>query len=251
MTINAIDVANFYRTALGIATTRLIRRRLQEFWPSLPGQTILGLGYPNPYLDLWRPEAARSVAIVPSQMGTVPPPRYGASRTAQADENALPIADLSIDRVLVVHGLEQADSARGMLREAWRILAPEGRMIVIVPNRASIWAYLERTPFGHGLPYTAAQLDRLLKTVMFRVERRGSAVFIPPLRFRPALRSAEVVERVGRKILPGMSGVILIEATKDVTGLVPTIQTRRRVIVESYPHGLHRRADERNVSSRP
>ena len=250
MTANATDFADFYRSALGIATSRLVRRKLREFWPALATENILGLGYPNPYLDLWRLQATRTISIIPSQLWHAHRPRYGATITATAEEDALPIADLSVDRVLVVHGLEHADSARRMLREIWRILAPAGRLVVIVPNRASIWAYLQRTPFGYGQPYTALQLEDLLKAVMFQVERRGSAVYVPPLRFRPLLRGAEVMERVGQRALPGMSGVIMIEAAKDVAGLIPTIQTRRRVIVESYPHGLHRQMGGTNFSSR-
>ena len=43
----------------------------------------------------------------------------------------------------LLHALEEADSPRQLLREAWRILAPEGRIVVAVTNRRSMWSVVE------------------------------------------------------------------------------------------------------------
>ena len=54
-----------------------------------------------------------------------------------------------------------------LLREMWRVLTPEGRLLLIVPNRRGVWARLDTTPFGHGRPYSRGQLERLLTDALF------------------------------------------------------------------------------------
>ena len=69
----------------------------------------------------------------------------------RAEEDALPFPDAIFDRILVVHGLEQAEALRPLLRQLWRVLAPEQKALLLVaPNRTSLWAQVERSPFGHG-----------------------------------------------------------------------------------------------------
>lgn len=230
MSIDAPYVADFYATRRGVMAARLIRARLRALWPDCAGMSVLGIGYPAPYLRLWREQAERCVALAPVQMGARHWPAGQPNLSAVAEEEALPFADVSIDRILMIHGLEHAETARRMLREAWRVLRPEGRMIVVLPNRASPWAYLERTPFGHGQPYSPSQCGRLLASSLFRVERRDIALFMPPLGGAAALKTAMLAERVGRRAMPQAAGVILAEATKDVAGIIPLKEGRRRLV---------------------
>src|ERR1700733_11923658 len=102
---------------------------------------------------------------------------FGASRRREA----LPFPDLLFDRILLVHGFEQADNARRLLREVWRLLKDDGRLIIVVPNRQGLWAYAESTPFGHGQPYSERQLARVLRGLFFKVETKEPALFAPPL----------------------------------------------------------------------
>ena len=215
------NLDGFYATPTGLVAARLLRDRLRAFWPSLRGQCVLGLGYASPFLRLWRTEAARCVALVPPHLPPWRWPRKAPSRTAVAEEDALPFPDLCFDRVLLVHGLETADNARRLLREVWRVLKDDGRLLVVAPNRLGVWAQLERTPFGHGQPYSPGQLEGLLRRQMFRAERRGAALFVPPFRTRPLLRGAEGWERFGRRAFPRFAGLTLLEAEKDVFAAVP------------------------------
>ena len=217
--IHTLD--GFYATPTGLVAARLLRDRLRAFWPSLPGQCVLGLGYASPFLRLWRTEAARCVTLVPPHLPPWRWPRKAPSRTAVAEEDALPFPDLCFDRVLLVHGLETADNARRLLREVWRVLKDDGRLLVVAPNRLGVWAQLERTPFGHGQPYSPGQLEGLLRRQMFRAERRGAALFVPPFRTRLLLRGAEGWERFGRRAFPRFAGLTLLEAGKDMFAAVP------------------------------
>lgn len=227
--------ADFYGTARGAVTARLLRERLSALWPHAPGESILGIGYAAPYLRLWREEARRCVAVTPVQMGATRWPPGASNLTCTAEEDALPFPDLTFDRVLLVHGLEAADNARRLLREVWRVLKDDGRLLIVVPNRSGMWAYWESTPFGHGQPYSQGQLGRLLSTSLFRVERRDYALWMPPSRARLVLRSAPLFERAGRRVMPGFAGVTLTEAVKDVYAAVPlrAVMRRRLVLAEA------------------
>jgi len=228
---------NFYATPVGLVTARVLRDHLRRLWPARRGEAVLGLGYASPFLRLWRPkpgEPGRCVALVTPELPRWRWPRSAASSTAVAEGDALPFPDLMFDRILLVHGLEHAENARRMLREAWRVLKDDGRLVVVVPNRLGLWAHLERTPFGHGQPYSARQLEALLRRQMFAIQRRDQALFVPPFRTRVLLRGAGAWERLGGRICPGLAGVTLMEAGKDFSELIPAGAVRaraRRVVV--------------------
>lgn len=231
MTTDASRTAAFYASSQGAVTARLVRERLSAMWPSAQGEAVLGIGFPAPYLRLWREQAARCVALTPAQTGVLRWPAGGPGLSCTAEEDALPFADLTFDRILLVHGLEMAENARRLLRETWRVLKDDGRLLIVVPNRTGWWAYRESTPFGHGLPYSNGQLGRLLAAGLFRVERREAALWTPPLRSRLVLRAASLFERAGRRVAPGLAGVTLAEAVKDVYAAMPVEAVGRRRMV--------------------
>jgi SAM-dependent methyltransferase len=233
MAIDARDSADFYATRLGRLTARLLRQKLLNIWPNCAGLALLGLGYTAPYLQLWREQSVRSITLSPEQLGPAPWPPGRASLACVGEDDALPFADLSFDRILLVHGLEQAENARRMLREAWRLLKDDGRLIVIVPNRRGLWAYAESTPFGHGQPYSQGQLARLLNSVFFQVEQQEAALFAPPLDWGINLRAFDLWERAGKNVSPELAGLTIAEASKDVHAVMPVRRrsSGRRVLV--------------------
>ena len=223
--------AEFYATRQGAVAARLLRERLALMWPSLPGQSVLGLGHAAPYLRLWRDEAQRCIALTPAEPAPSRWPPNAANLACAADEDALPFPDLCFDRVLLVHGLEAADNARRLLREVWRVLKDDGRLLVVAPNRRGMWAHVESTPFGQGQPYSPGQIDRLLRASMFAAERRDTALYLPPADWRVLLRSAPMWERGGRLLMPSFAGVTISEAVKDLYAAMPTRQVLRRRVV--------------------
>ena len=234
---DVVDLRDFYETQLGAMARRMIRRGVRSMWPDVKGQRILGLGYATPYLRQFLSEAERTLAFMPASKGVLHWPSEGRGLTALVDEAELPLPDLSVDRVLLVHGLESSEYQRDMLREAWRVLTGEGRLLIVAPNRGGIWARLERTPLGWGQPYSAAQLSRLLRDNMFTPTRSRRALYIPPLRTRALLRSAPAWERIGSRWFPTFGGVVLVEAGKQLyaSNLQAERKRFRRPIVVSFP----------------
>jgi SAM-dependent methyltransferase len=234
MAIDARDAVEFYATGLGGQTLRVLRAKLLSFWPDCAGQSVLGIGHTGPFLQCWRERAARCIALSPEPLGPAAWPTGRASLACVAEDDSLPFPDLSFDRILLVHGLEQADHARRMLREAWRLLKDDGRMIVIVPNRRGLWAYVEGTPFGHGQPYSPGQLNRVLGSLFFHVERQDSLLFAPPLNWRLNLRAFDSWERIGSTMAPQLAGLTMAEAGKDLHAVMPLRRPSqgRRVLVD-------------------
>ena len=144
-------VAKFYATAQGAVALRSVRERLALMWPDLAGQSVSGLGYVVPYLRAWRKEAGRCISAMPS--GAVKWPGDGPNLSCAVQEDKLPFTGLSLDRVVLVHGLE---NARRTLREVWRVLKDDGHLLVVAPNRVGPWAHVESTPFGQGQAYSPA-----------------------------------------------------------------------------------------------
>ncbi len=231
MALDTLTAAAFYATPRGGVVAHLLRERLVLMWPRLAGRDVLGLGYAAPYLRVWREHAARCVALTPAQLGVARWPPGGPNLTCTAEEDALPFADMSFDNILLVHGLESAENARRMLREAWRVLRDDGRLLVVAPNRTGLWAHAEGTPFGQGQPYSSGQIGRLLGATFFQVERRDTALYVPPATARMVLRGARVWEGAGRSLLPRLAGVTITEARKDMFAAVPSGGRRRRMVL--------------------
>jgi SAM-dependent methyltransferase len=227
------DVTNFrqfYDTGLGTVARQGIAPRLREAWPETRGMTVLGVGYATPYLEAFQGEASRVLALMLAGQGVVHWPNVGVGQVALAHETEIPLPDESVDRVLLVHALEHTEHIREMLREVWRIMPSSGRLIVVVPNRRGIWARLERTPFGHGHPYSPPQILGLLRETMFSPIATKASLFMPPLKSRIMLRSAKAMENVGRVGL-GVGGVLVAEAAKQIyaiTGTPASLPKRKR-----------------------
>src|ERR1044072_1120243 len=152
MRTDVLDVNEFYGSTLGQTTVRLLRARLREMWPSVRGETVLGLGYAAPFLRPFMEEAQRTMAFMPAQQGVLRWPREGRNHTALVDELDLPLPDRSVDRVLLIHAIECTEQVRPFLREIWRVMADGGKLITVVPTRAGLGAQARRSPVYQGQP---------------------------------------------------------------------------------------------------
>lgn len=207
---------DFYGTDLGQVVRRLLMQRIRARWRRVEGATVVGLGFASPYLGVFRAEAARVGALMPMNQGALVWPARGSRLSVLVDEGRLPLPDASVDRLLVVHCLETAENVRPLLRELWRVLSAQGRLLIVVPNRRGIWARLDRTPFGQGRPYSRAQLDELLTETLFTPINGDGALFVPPLDWRMVVRAAPTVERLGARLPAGFAGVVVTEAVKEL-----------------------------------
>ena len=214
--MDILALRHFYATPLGRQVRRLVAARLATLQPPPADARVLGLGFAAPWLEAWRGQQRCVFAFMPAHQGAMRWPAEGKSGTALVDETALPLPDGCIDLALVAHGLELAPARERMLAELWRVLAPSGHVVFIVPNRTGLWARAERTPFGHGRPFSRGQLEGLLQEAGFTPQRFEHLLFMPPWRLRLLRGSPATWERLGRLLFPGFSGLIMVEAVKQV-----------------------------------
>jgi SAM-dependent methyltransferase len=213
---DVLTLRDFYATPLGRVVRRQLAGRIRARWSGLRGGTLMGLGFATPYLGAYRGEVGHLAALMPSAQGALVWPATGPVMTALVEPEHLPLPDNSVDRLLAVHCIEVAERVRPLLREMWRVLAPEGRLLMVVPNRRGVWARLDTTPFGHGQPYSKAQLERLLAEALFTPVDWSGALHFPPINRPLMLRSSAALERFGARVSPGFSGVIIVEASKEL-----------------------------------
>src|ERR671915_2213218 len=126
MSIDVIDLRNFYAQRLGVVARRFISRGVRARLNDTRGQRVLGIGYAGPYLGLFRDEAERCLAFMPAAQGVVKWPTVRPTLSALVDDLELPLPDASVDRVLLVHALEMSQNPTALLREVWRVLASGG-----------------------------------------------------------------------------------------------------------------------------
>ena len=234
MRVDVLALQRFYASPLGEATQRAAARRLAALWPNADGLDVLGLGYPAPYLGRFRRGARRVVTTMPAAQGAEPWPADGGPvLTTLAEEARLPFMDAVFDRVLLVHALEECEAVHAMLRELWRVMAPEGRLVVIAANRWSFWAQSAASPFGHGRPYSRTQLATLLADAVFEPVVSARALYAPPSAWTPFVRAADAFERVGELVWPAQGGLLLMEAVKRL--YANTARSESRVLLAKAP----------------
>jgi len=229
---DATELDRFYKTRQGLTARRMIGRRIRALWPETRDLDVLGLGFANPYLDPYRRQSRRCISFMPAGQGVIVPAREG-TPTALGDEVHLPFPEALFDRVLLVHALEEADSLPVLLREIWRVMAPEGRLMLVTASRSGMWALSDKTPFGHGRPFTRGQLSGLLEDSLLEATAWSRALYAPPWGWATHRRIASVWEEVGEYAWPGLGGVILAEAVKHTGAVRPqrrTAPVRKRAL---------------------
>lgn len=218
MWVDVLKLREWYRTLQGRVVRRTLYPDIQSLLGFSPQQTMLGLGYCQPYL----PEAKKGQTIVlagPAEMGVTLWPEGGKQRAALVDETALPFAENAFDVILLCHCLEMTGNPHALLQACWHALRPDGRLVVMVPNRAGAWARRDDTTFAHGQPYSPRQLSKLLRQTNFTTNQAGYALYLPPFEWRWLLRLYPLFEKIGRRWQAPVGGVLLVQAKKDVFGM--------------------------------
>lgn len=230
MTSDVGRLIAYYKSPLGRISRALVREQIIALAGNVADKRVLGLGFATPYLRFALTPAERVLALMPARQGASAWPREGPSQTVLSDPLEMPLADAAIDMTIAVHALEHVSDAEELMRELWRITAPNGHLLLVVPRRRGIWAQRDATPFGQGNPYSGGQLEKLLRDHSFVPEAWRDGLFMPPIQSSLFLRSARFFEGVGRLFGPPMSGVICVRARKEAFPAVPRRKRAERYV---------------------
>lgn len=243
MVTSIYDLRSFYDCKRGRLLYPLLQAKIKSIWPTAKGERVVGCGYAIPFLAPYMDEAERVIAVMPARLGVHAWPPDGGNRACLAEESELPLETESVDKIILIHSLEHTEIINPCLQELWRVLKSTGRIVIVVPNRRGLWARAEWSPFGHGRPFSLSQLVHILRDNLFVIERTERAFFLPPFRSSFMLRSCLALERYGQRIMGGMAGLLVVEASKQLYGGVlaqqaAKVQIRgRRILTPSAAGG--------------
>lgn len=144
--------------------------------------------------------------------------------------DSLPFESSSLDLVVLPHALELARDPHQTLREVERVLRPEGRLVIVGLNPASLWGLRQnlgsmlaggRQPYlpqdGEFIGYW--RLRDWLRLLSFEVEAAQFGCYCPPLRSANWLARWGWVEAIGARWWPVLGAVYYIKAVKRVRGM--------------------------------
>jgi SAM-dependent methyltransferase len=204
----------FYTSKKGIATKTMVLRRLHTLWPHLEGHDVLGFGYSLPFLSEYEKRAHSIVYAQPGGQGITCHKTRRGNASVVVPDPYLPFPPGHFDRVLIAHGFEESADFQTLLSELWRVMKPEGRIVVVAAARAGLWSRNDKTPFGAGRPFSRRQLSNALKREQFVPLVRSGALYSPPLDIACGPKMSRVFEKFGETVWPGFSGLVLVEAVK-------------------------------------
>ena len=223
MPSTVIQLRQFYASPLGRRVKQRLRQQVMACWGGSGAQeTVVGLGYAVPLLRvLERSQPAALMAFMPAAQGAIYWPVHSENHSVLGDLLMPPFAPGSLHRVLMLHALEHVARPGELLNVYWQMLAPGGRLLMVVPNRRGYWANVDNTPFALGTPFSLGQLKELLAEARFTLSHVSDALYAPPTSRKMWLRLWPLLERLGRFCFPGMGGVLILEAEKQIYASIP------------------------------
>ncbi len=223
--MDIFDIHAFYKSPLGAYARGEIVRHLQFLWPDLQNQLlVIGAGQSLARAAWKNHITQKAVYFTPHNLS-------GETGMVTIDESLLPLRDNSVNQIFVAHGLEFAAHPELFLYELNRILVPQGRAILVIPNRMGSWVRHDKTPFGAGQPFSYQQLKRLLTAYDFSLINKRVALMLPPYtmlyKLSDKLHLVRAYERFFQLTLPAFSGILIVEIRKTIFAR-PHVQPYRR-----------------------
>lgn len=193
-----------------------VLKALGEIWPHTTGDVVAGYGFCLPYLGLFKGEAERVIALMPGPQGACQWPTHKKNLATLVQETQLPLRDQSVDRLIILHAFEYSDNIQALLEESWRILREGGDLLIIVPNRRSVWSQVSSTPLGYGTPYTAQQLGHIVTQTGFSPLDPSYCLYTPPNERFLTFQLASSLEKYGRLFSRKWGGILLLPVKKQM-----------------------------------
>lgn len=165
----------------------------------------------------------------PAEPAQAPSTLLGVSLCCEFDQ--LPFPSASVDLIVLPHTLELSHDPHATLAEVARVLRPEGRLVIVGFNPASLWGVKQKAGRGARLGWAAA--DRVgpaeflgyrrvrdwLRLLSFDIEAGRFGLWRPPLAGARNLERCEWMDRVGAHWWPVLGGAYVIQAVKRVRGM--------------------------------
>jgi SAM-dependent methyltransferase len=228
------------RLLRGLPDSDLIHTRVNQWFQSPQGSAVL-----TAELEAVRPIVSRFfgyhilqigcseehslIAESPAGHKIIFSPSYRAGSThAVANNEELPLANDSIDAVVLHHALDFTENSHKLLREATRVLRPGGQMLIIGFNPASHWGFWKLFKRKTLIPWRARFLSRRrltdwLKLLDLHIDSVRFSLHFLPIKYSRCLKHAPRLERFGNRLRNPFGGAYIIVCLKQVVPLTPLL----------------------------
>jgi len=216
-----VKLTQWFQTPAGQYVWQWEHARLDAAVADVFGYHALQAGLPD--FDTLRANRMPFRAYVgPTRPHAAPQARWQGVVAAALED--LPLASQSIDLLVLPHGLEYAKDPHSVLREAERVLMPEGRLVITGFNPLSLWGirhWLGRSDWlpecGRFIPLP--QLKDWLKLLSFELDRGHFGCYAPPVATEKWLQRYAFMEKAGDRWWPVCGAVYVVSAIKRVPGM--------------------------------
>lgn len=216
------QLQEWYRTELGQQLAFQEANILSETLPDLFGYHLLQLGRLT--MDDWLSTSRVShCAVMDFHTALV----VDDEKRLHGLPDQLPVQTDSTDVIVLPHTLEFSLRPHAVLREAERVLIPEGHLVMLVFNPRSLW-FLWRSLFGwrRKLPWcgrflSTTRIRDWMELLGFDVIRIQGYFYRPPLQSKSLMQRLGVLERMGHRAWPMLGAGNLIVARKRVVTMTP------------------------------
>jgi len=143
----------------------------------------------------------------------------------RADPMFLPFESQSLDLLLLPHVLEFSANPHQVLREAERVLRPEGRLVLAGFNPRSLWGLARQVQGGErGYPWNGnflniSRVKDWMVLLGMEVAAGSMCCYRPPINRENWLRRLRFMEPAGDRWWAMGGGVYFLQAVKRVQGM--------------------------------
>lgn len=148
----------------------------------------------------------------------------GGKAALHCEFEQLPLATGSVDLLLLPHILEFSDNPHQVLRDAERVLMPEGHIVISGFNPLSFWGMRRRFREKRGYPWrgrfiSLMRLKDWLALLGLEVVAGRMGCYTPPFTSEQWLSRMRWMDKAGDRWWPMMGGVYFLVARKKVAGM--------------------------------
>ncbi|CAG9199100.1 SAM-dependent methyltransferase [Paraburkholderia tropica] len=179
--------------------------------------------------------------------------------TVWCDHLDLPFEAQSVDLIVMPHTLEFTSDPHRLLREAERVLMPEGQLVIVGFNSLSLWGARQSAGKLTGRPFLPARQDLIaftrlkdwIKLLGFELERGRFGCYRPPLSTDKWLGRYGFMEAAGDRWWAIFGAVYMVTAIKRVRGmrLVGSLKVKKPVLAPSLKAAATTPSPTRNKDS--
>lgn len=221
------ELADWLETPAGRYVRAWERKTVDGMVANAFGYHAVQLGLPRlDFLEANRIPSKSRVQLWARSADAASPDAEPACVDLYAEPECLPFDSQSIDLLILPHVLECSNNPHQVLREAERVLVPEGRVVISGFNPWSLWGAHERmpgldplTPVPAHMQVSLTRLKDWFKLLSFEADRGRFGCYAPPCLTQKWLRRWSFMEAAGDRWWPVCGAVYVVSAVRRVAGM--------------------------------